>query len=894
MIRLKSLKAQGIKNLEIPAEDDDFDKLRFPEEGKVFIHGLNEAGKSTLFESIYFALFGTALIPDRSKSSMSELLAYNRDKGVVELEFTVEDSLYRIRRIIDDSGSRTNYKHRLVIEHPEKDPEGVKGAKNVNQRIEQELGLDGDALLNSCFVQQKNLDRLEDSRRQKREESIATLLNLDRFTAMENDYSSKQDAAEEELERAQQKKEIAEIEEEKIPAKVEEKQEVESKLNVIQWTKDIKELKEDINDYENRIGGRVDEIHGLARQIQEINRLEKKLPEKKERKEKLDQLHTDFQNLEKLDDAIRELDDLNSLEKEIEELDAEISELQSDRETISADLEEVQNQLEQYEYLELLEEWERLKNAATREDRIEEQEQEHRQQQQEAEEKLTEVEEMKSDVAGSRKKLVGGGVGVAIIGLIAGAAVSPVAFLVALVGLGIAGYGYFSYNPSEYDDQIESLEDRVSRHETELTKLEGQREDMADTEAEDPTAELEQVETEIEDLDKPVPSTLDECSDLKSDLQKVLEDVAKQTTLESTEDELRDELPREEEINSKKKELNEKRDDREELDEEEIRNRISELKKEIAGEEKDRDQIASELEEQAEELDVEPDKEKINSAKSSLQTEIENDQEQIDKRDDINDQIAQKNRKITKLQEQISKANNNIDGLEDKIDEADTDPDIDQESELNNKRDSIVGELGDLRGRRDELREELNLSEDLSLEEVEEEVADKEHEVKLYRYAEDIVSRSKDQIMRNILPKTEANMARFLPILTNGRYKDVRIDADSYTIEAYDGRAQQYKSKSIFSGGTKDQFSLALRLSFAMATLPQERGTAPDFLYLDEPVGSFDSNRQEALTELLTRGEIAENFGQIFIVSHVEGLKDEFEYQIKMEDGRIAEMELEA
>jgi exonuclease SbcC len=78
-----------------------------------------------------------------------------------------------------------------------------------------------------------------------------------------------------------------------------------------------------------------------------------------------------------------------------------------------------------------------------------------------------------------------------------------------------------------------------------------------------------------------------------------------------------------------------------------------------------------------------------------------------------------------------------------------------------------------------------------------------------------------------------------------------------------------------------------------MATLPQERGTAPDFLYLDEPVGSFDSSRQEALTELLTRGEIAENFGQIFIVSHVDGLQEEFEYRIKMDDGRIAEKELE-
>ncbi len=148
--------------------------------------------------------------------------------------------------------------------------------------------------------------------------------------------------------------------------------------------------------------------------------------------------------------------------------------------------------------------------------------------------------------------------------------------------------------------------------------------------------------------------------------------------------------------------------------------------------------------------------------------------------------------------------------------------------------------------------------------------------------------------MRNILPKTEANMARFLPLLTNGRYKDVQIDPDSYTIKSYDSRAKKYKDKSIFSSGTKDQFSLALRLSFAMATLPQERGSTPDFLYLDEPVGSFDSSRQEALTELLTRGEIAENFGQIFIVSHVEELKEEFDHQIKMENGVVVKKQLEA
>lgn len=893
MIRLESLKAQGIKNLEIPSEDDDFDKLRFPEEGKVFIHGLNEAGKSTLFESIYFALFGTALIPDRSKSSMSELLAYDREKGVVELEFTVEDSLYRIRRTIDGSGSRMSYRHQLVIEHPNQKPEGIKGASQVNDRIEQELGLDGDALLNSCFVEQKNLDRLEDSRRQKREESIATLLNLDRFTTMENDYSSKQNTAQEELEEANQKKEIAVIEEEKIPAKEKEKEEVESKLEVIEWKTEVRKQEKDIQDYNKRIEDRIDEIHGLARQIQEINELEEDLPEKKERKEKLDDLHSDFQDLERLDKALEDLRELQSLDNEIQEFDSEISTLEKKRNKISRQLKEVRDSLGLHDYSNLLEEWERLKNAATREQRIEKQEQEHREKKEQAEQELKKVNQRKSDVASKRQIYAGIGAGISVISIVAGALVSPIAFLGVLLGLGAAGYGYVNYDPSEYNSQIKSLDQDISHHNTELTKLEGQREDMADTEAEDPSEELTQVEKKIQELDETVPDTLEDCSKLKSEIEQELEDVSSKSELEEEEERLQSKIPREEEITSKKSELSDKRSERENFDEEEIRSRISDLKKDIVGEEKDRDEIQTELGNQADKLDLEPDKRRINSAKSSLQTEIENDQKQIDKREDIQSQIDEKNQKISDLRENISEAEDKTKKLKSSVKEVDFDPGIEQEPKLNSQRDEIVGNLGDLRGRRDDLRDELNLSEELSLEDVEAEVEEKVHEVKLYNYAEEIVSKSKDQIMRNILPKTEANMARFLPILTNGRYKDVQIDPDSYTIRAYDSRAQAYKSKSIFSGGTKDQFSLALRLSFAMATLPQERGTAPDFLYLDEPVGSFDTNRQEALTELLTRGEIAENFGQIFIVSHVEELKDEFNHQIEMEDGRITKKELE-
>jgi hypothetical protein len=62
-----------------------------------------------------------------------------------------------------------------------------------------------------------------------------------------------------------------------------------------------------------------------------------------------------------------------------------------------------------------------------------------------------------------------------------------------------------------------------------------------------------------------------------------------------------------------------------------------------------------------------------------------------------------------------------------------------------------------------------------------------------------------------------------------------------YRIRVWDPAAGRYVAKNIFSGGTRDQCSLALRLAFALATLPQELGVAPGFIFLDELLSTFDS-----------------------------------------------------
>ncbi|MDD2486444.1 MAG: AAA family ATPase [bacterium] len=161
------------------------------------------------------------------------------------------------------------------------------------------------------------------------------------------------------------------------------------------------------------------------------------------------------------------------------------------------------------------------------------------------------------------------------------------------------------------------------------------------------------------------------------------------------------------------------------------------------------------------------------------------------------------------------------------------------------------------------------------------------HDLALRECVAELASRARERLVRRILPATTAYMRRMLPLLTADRYHDVEIGED-YRIRVWDQRAGGWRSKNIFSGGTRDQFSLALRLAFAMATLPQERGSAPSFIFLDEPLGSFDRERTEALIRLITVGEVADTFEQIFIISHnFSSPTASFDYHLRLENGHL-------
>jgi exonuclease SbcC len=128
-------------------------------------------------------------------------------------------------------------------------------------------------------------------------------------------------------------------------------------------------------------------------------------------------------------------------------------------------------------------------------------------------------------------------------------------------------------------------------------------------------------------------------------------------------------------------------------------------------------------------------------------------------------------------------------------------------------------------------------------------------------------------------------MASILPALTSSRYRAAILD-ENYGLQVWDPEAGEYKPRDVYSGGTEDQFLLAMRLAFALALLPEVKGQKPEFVFLDEPLGSSDDVRRSGIVEYLA-SDLSKKFKQIFVISHVGGLEEYAQNTITLDDGRV-------
>ncbi len=159
-----------------------------------------------------------------------------------------------------------------------------------------------------------------------------------------------------------------------------------------------------------------------------------------------------------------------------------------------------------------------------------------------------------------------------------------------------------------------------------------------------------------------------------------------------------------------------------------------------------------------------------------------------------------------------------------------------------------------------------------------------------------------ERLMRKMLPRIEFYLRQLLPLLTVGRYHDLRLTTTSdessvsggaLQLSVWEPAATEYIPCSALSGGTADQVSLALRLAFSIAALPRELGAAPGFVLLDEPLTSSSRERMRALVDIVTGEMLGQHFEQVLFISHSSAFDPAlFAYQIYVEDGLVTESTL--
>ncbi len=1020
MITLERLRADRFKGLR------GIDII-FPSRGSVLIEGANESGKSTLFETVYVALYGEPLTgEDESHPKLDDLIAFDSRSATVELTFSVGTTQVTVRRELSRGRPQ---KASVTVAQPGASDESVNGARAVNERVLRELGgLNGDCLLNSCFVEQKELERLESLSRSEREKAIERLLGLERLTKLEKEYRLSLREALDRQQRADQRRDLALALVEAQAADAE--------------TADARERA-----VAAQIAAKLEKIDYLGRRIQDLSRQatsgDAGLRAVEERLARADYLAQVIQQGSDLDKIAREAHQTTSTlaavearralrAAEIRQRDLPEAEARQDaftRARVAVEARDYQRQIVADQRAAR----ERMLAAASARGRVAQEVADAARGMREAEVAAQEADRLaqsadrcdalaawaeaaeitdrlkdsfereasarrESEAADAfaqrRKAALARAQPIAAVGIAVGALSMAIGFAIGLyllagVGLVLAIGAGASVIPRWQASQragdkarsarqrYQSLLDahaaaravgadpeRMARLRARLDALNVPRDltpDAARAEVQRSLASLGKSVEEIRsatlhardmltaaranyaavlrrqsdladsgeagDIDPPDLDTSEQalreakatCAtelaavDLPAeiDLAGLSAAAARhEAALAALRKEWRDLTsardPRHEEIAQHRADLV----DRWRLWRERARSCGISPGDDLVDSDTIEDAVLATLPDLLAQLHSMHDALNPDGAKrdrdallGAMGGHSQSQQDLILQRDEMRAEIARMlaERHIVLAAEAMTHdvcvAAWPLVGA---MSTGDTDIEHAREQDARNRAYAA-------RDRVKKTREMLGLTVEetaaLDLTDCERDLADAHRQGAIAERALRVIADARQQIMQHVLPATERNMRRILPLLTAGRYYDAMLRAPDgpdgtpgevdYRIRVFERAANRFVGKSIFSGGARDQCSLALRLAFALATMPQELGVAPGFLFLDEPLSAFDSERAAALVELLTQGDISRAFEQVVVISHAHAFdRGDFRYHLRMERGRVAASDL--
>ena len=162
-------------------------------------------------------------------------------------------------------------------------------------------------------------------------------------------------------------------------------------------------------------------------------------------------------------------------------------------------------------------------------------------------------------------------------------------------------------------------------------------------------------------------------------------------------------------------------------------------------------------------------------------------------------------------------------------------------------------------------------------------VSDKLAEVDLLRKLAEMLGLFKTEVLEKVSPGISLEASELFSRITKGKYEGIQVD-ENFDFAIADGGI--FYPIERFSGGEVDLANFCLRIAITKAIMELSGASADrqmEFLAFDEIFGSQDEERR--LEMMLALNYLQEQFRQIYIVSHIESLKDFFPHLLEVQAG---------
>ena len=134
-----------------------------------------------------------------------------------------------------------------------------------------------------------------------------------------------------------------------------------------------------------------------------------------------------------------------------------------------------------------------------------------------------------------------------------------------------------------------------------------------------------------------------------------------------------------------------------------------------------------------------------------------------------------------------------------------------------------------------------------------------------------LIESFKTHILERISPTISNEASRLFALTTKGRYEMIEIN-DNFEFFVYDN-GKPYPIQR-FSGGEIDLCNICLRIALSKAIGELSGAQNIRFMAFDEIFGSQDEERRQEILQMFLY--LQEQFAQIYIISHIESIKDVF------------------